>query len=89
MPDIGKDYRVEWSIDIEGAKDPEEAARRAWRHMRARGSIANCFDVYLVDGDGVPTRVDLLEIDEERADAKAAKRRKALEDLAKLDGGTL
>ncbi len=56
-------YRVEWSIDIFDAASPEEAARKAHYLQTKPGSDATVFDVYLHDGDGVPTKVDLEELD--------------------------
>jgi hypothetical protein len=58
-------YRVEWVIDIDSATSPEDAARQAWKHMRAEGSIANVFTVICEDGS--TEQVDLQEIDEENA----------------------
>ena len=66
MPDI-KDYVVTWEMEI-SADDPEAAARAALAAIKRRGSWANVFHV--IDDNGVKTKVDLLEIDEERGPAK-------------------
>lgn len=54
-------YHVTWEIDISGVQTPYDAALEAWDTMRARGSIANSFDVFEEDGDGTAHRVDLYE----------------------------
>ena len=51
-------YLVIWEMDI-CAETPREAAEKAWGHMRAPDSIANVFNV--IDKDGVKTKVDLME----------------------------
>lgn len=58
---VNKGYRVEWSIDIDSATSPEDAARQAFAHMQRPGTMATVFDVYEHDGDGEATRVDLLD----------------------------
>lgn len=64
-------YRVEWSIDIDIASSPEDAARQAFAHMQRSGTTANFFHVYPEDSDGEAIPVDLQEIDEERASGEA------------------
>lgn len=51
-------YLVTWEIDIY-ADSPQEAAEKAWDHMRASDSTANVFNV--IDKDGGKTTVDLEE----------------------------
>lgn len=51
-------YLVIWEMDIY-ADSPQEAAEKAWGHMRAPDSIANVFNVF--DKDGVGTIIDLDE----------------------------
>lgn len=57
-----RSYRVEWTIDIDGATSPEDAARQAFAHMQRPGTTANAFDVYEKDGTGEPVHVDLMEV---------------------------
>jgi len=54
------EYRVRWEIDVD-AENPVEAARQARAMQVDPSSTANVFDVYLEDGDGEPTHVDLME----------------------------
>jgi arginine/lysine/ornithine decarboxylase len=53
-------YHVTWEIDVE-AGSAIDAAREAWRHMRAPDSIANVFQV--IDESGGTWDVDLSEVD--------------------------
>lgn len=54
------EYHVSWEIDVE-ADSAIDAAREAWRHMRAADSIANVFQV--IDKSGKTWDVDLSELD--------------------------
>jgi len=54
-----KHYHVSWQINLEAA-NPIAAAEQAWAHMRARGSIANCFEV--TDRTGHTSKVDLEDV---------------------------
>jgi hypothetical protein len=68
---------VRWLIDLDPAdpdvRSPEDCARAAWAHMRARGSIANVFEVvwngrtYTVDLD----HLDALREASDREDLAA------------------
>lgn len=51
-------YLVTWEIDIY-ADSPQEAAEKAWDHIRHPDSTANVFNV--IDKDGDMTTVDLEE----------------------------
>ena len=55
-------FRVKWEIDVY-ADNAVEAAKEAWRKIRANGSTA-CFFTAL-DEDGVEWPVDLLEHDDD------------------------
>lgn len=63
-----KDYAVVWEFDAL-ASSPLHAARIAWEAARARGSIANVFDIY--DEEGNHTRIDLQEHTERQASNEA------------------
>jgi hypothetical protein len=60
--DAEQNYHVTWEIDVT-AKNPQDAAKKAWKMMRGHGSTANVFDVF--DSDGEKTHVDLQEIKED------------------------
>lgn len=58
-------YLVQWTIDIEdveeeGEAGAQQAALRAWHHMRRPESIACVFDVFNVDTD-THYEVDLVD----------------------------
>lgn len=57
-----KCYRVEWIIDVY-ADDPEGAARVARLYQLNPETLATVFEVYEPDGDGRPTQIDLIDID--------------------------
>ena len=57
-----KGYHVMWEIDIDSAESPLDAAKQAWNHMRATGSLANVFDVIEHDGTDI-VRIDLADCD--------------------------
>lgn len=60
-----KDYRIEWTIDL-CAENEEDAARQALEIQRNPNSIAT---VFIVTGPDLVQykRIDLTEIDEEKA----------------------
>lgn len=64
------DYAVTWEFDSIDADSPEDAARMARAAQIREGTIATVFDV--TDEQGNTTRIDLTEIDEERASTEAA-----------------
>lgn len=59
---MAQGHLVEWHMRID-ADSPQEAAQKAWDHMRAQGSTANVFEVYS-DGGNVE-RVDVQTLIEE------------------------
>jgi hypothetical protein len=66
FPRREREFHVTWKIDV-CADNPEQAARLAWEIMRKPDSMADVFDV-LAEGQE-PVRIDLTEIDQERASA--------------------
>lgn len=64
-------FLVTWEIDIEDVASPEAAARQAFAYMQRRGTTATVFDVIEHDGSGEAVRIDLTELDEERAFGRA------------------
>lgn len=64
-PEPEQRYYVSWHIDVD-AVSPEAAARKALEYQRNPNSRATLFDV-VDDIGGVPERIDLTTIDEERA----------------------
>lgn len=60
------EFHVTWKIEVY-ADNPEHAARLAWEIMRKPDSMADVFDVLAEGQEAV--RVDLTEIDIERASA--------------------
>jgi len=60
------EFLVQWTIDIEAAETPEDAARQAWAHMRRPDSTANFFMVWPKGRDEEEgTSVDLSELEQE------------------------
>lgn len=60
-------FHVTWEIDVDIEDDSHEAAaREALRLVQKPGTTANVFDVIRED-DADIVRIDLQEIDEERA----------------------
>ena len=51
-------FHIVWEID-EYAETPQQAAKKAWKHMRSSDSTACYFEV--LDQDGNKTNVDLME----------------------------
>lgn len=51
-------FHIVWEID-EYAETPQQAAEKAWKHMRSSYSTACYFEVF--DQDGNKTNVDLME----------------------------
>lgn len=60
-------YFVTWEIDIEDATSHEDAARQAFAYMQRPGTTTTVFDVTEHDTNGEARRIDLTELDEERA----------------------
>lgn len=60
------EYRIEWTIDLDGAT-PREAAQKAFEIMQRPGTTATYFTVKEFDSPADAVDVDLLE--DQREDA--------------------
>lgn len=59
-------FVAEWTIDIDSAEGPVDAAKQAFAHMQRPGTSANVFTI--IDGLGNRFKVDLSEHEPEPID---------------------